>query len=233
MRRLIQPTLLIVALGALALGGLALAQDRSPVRRGTDDGAATRGRGGIDGDRVGRRGPEGSAQLSAEELRAKQQPRVINLISPPRCGLQTGGTFRRALEGLQSSNDRFNVEIWGNKSTFFVLDSIFYFLRSNRAAYVTMFWIGPRGSVFIPFSNLKIEADRDHKIDPRNIIVEPVGLERWRVVATLEPHAFPCRGSASDFVAALDRVRGGLWAAGRWDVWSKVPRRRNRLRSRF
>ena len=94
-----------------------------------------------------------------------------------------------------------------------------------------MFWIGPEGSVFVPFANLEVQANRNHKVDPKNIIVEPVGLERWRVIATPEPHVFPCRGTDSQFVAALKRIKQGTWAAGHWDVMSKV-RRRSRLRWR-
>ena len=224
MTRLLFPVLLLLL--ALPASG-----DRTPVRRGTED-SGTRRR-GPDGDQRGRRTTEGAQPLSQEELRQKQTEKHINLLTPPRCGGKNTPRFRKALTDITNPNDRFNVEIWGNKQVFFEFDSIFYHLRSNRTAFVTMFWIGPEGSVFIPFSNLKLESNRDHKIDPRNIIVQPVGLERWRIVATLEPHAFPCQTTDAGFTEALKRIQSGNnWASGRWDVWSKVPKRRNRLRRR-
>lgn len=176
---------------------------------------------------------EGQPDYSLEQRMQKEQTKTINLLTPPRCGARNAKRFKKKLLNMASPGDQFYVEIWGNKRTFHVLDNIFYFLRSNRRAYVTMFWIGPEGSVFIPFSNLQIEADRDHKVDPRNIIVEPVGLERWRVFATTTPHAFPCRGSEGEFLSALQRLKdAGPWAAGRWDVMSKVRKRRIRRRWR-
>jgi hypothetical protein len=157
--------------------------------------------------------------------------KVITDLVPPRCGVRRAPAFRRALLALRNPTERFNVELWGNERTYYVLDSIYYFLRSNRDAYVTMFWIGPEGSVFIPFTNLKVEANRNHKIDPRNIIVEPVGRERWRVIATPEPHVLPCRGGDGDFSAALKRIKSsGIWAAASWDVQSKVRRTRRKRR---
>ena len=157
--------------------------------------------------------------------------KVITDLVPPRCGVRRAPTFRRALLALQNPTERFNIELWGNERTYYVLDSIYYFLRSNRDAYVTMFWIGPEGSVFIPFTNLKIEANRNHKIDPKNIIVEPVGRERWRVIATPEPHRLPCRAGDAEFAAALKRIKtSGAWAAATWDVQSKVRRHRRKRR---
>ncbi|MFT7622456.1 MAG: hypothetical protein ACI9WU_001629 [Myxococcota bacterium] len=222
----------------LGLAGLAQA-DRSPIRRGADDGTPRRG--GLDGDRSSRRDMEGGPsaaeaeaqrQKQIEEQKQREQTKVINLLTPPRCGSANAPLFKRALLNLQSPNERFNVEVWGNKRTYYVLDNIFYFLRANKTAFVTMFWIGPEGSVFVPFANLPVAAGRNHKIDPRNIIVEPVGQERWRVIATPKPHVFPCRGSDAEFMSALGSIKQGTWASGRWDVMSKVPKRRRRLRSR-
>ena len=149
------------------------------VRRGADVDGTSRRR-GVEQDRSARRPIEGGQGLTAKDLERKQTMKVITDLVPPRCGVRRAPTFRRALLALQNPTERFNIELWGNERTYYVLDSIYYFLRSNRDAYVTMFWIGPEGSVFIPFTNLKIEANRNHKIDPKNIIVEPVGRERWR-----------------------------------------------------
>jgi len=217
----------------LVLSFAATAQaDRSPVRRGSDEGGTAR-RQGLDGDRSGRRAIEGDSAVSEEQVRQQQTTRQINLITPPRCGTQRPGPFRRALVDMESPVQEFNIEVWGNEQVYYVLDEIHYFLRSNRDAYVTLFWIGPRGSVFVPFSNLRVEAHRNHKIDPRNIIVEPVGHERWRVIATPQPHTLPCRGSGLEFLQALRRIQSqASWAAGSWDVESRVRRRRSRRRRR-
>ena len=227
----------IAALLLSALMALPALADKSPVRRGTEDGSRTR-RGGIDSGRMGRRpieggGGGGEAKLTEKDIKRKNTTRVINLLTPPRCGARRAPRFRKMLANMKNPNPKFYVELWGNKQTFYVMDSIYYFLRANREAYVTMFWIGPEGSVFIPFSNVKLEANRDHKLDPRNIIVEPVGLERWRVIATPKPHALPCQARDGEFVAAIKRLQGtGPWAAGRWDVMSKVRRHRRRYRNR-
>ena len=210
--------------------------DRGPIRRGSEDGSPRRR--GIESDRTSRRpiegGDDSASRRTVEEQLRKEKTRQINLITPPRCAARNAPRFRKALLTIPNPDDRFNVEVWGNRRVFYVHDSIHYFLRSNRDAYVTMFWVGPEGSVFIPFSNLKVEAQRNHKVDPRNIIVEPVGLERWRVIATPTPHALPCRGTDAQFMAALNAIKaGGAWAAGRWDVWSKVRKRRRRSRLRW
>lgn len=205
--------------------------DEQPIRRGGADSESSRRR-AIDGSRKARRVPEGTRKLTPEEQLKKETTRVINLIQPISCGTRNPGAFRAQVLALKNPNDRFNIEVWGNHQKYFVNDSILYFLRSNRTAYVTLFWVGPEGSVFVPFTNVKIEPNRDHKLDPGNIIVEPVGLERWRVFATRSPHVFPCKQGAGEFSRALEQLkRQHSWAAGRWDVRSHATRRsRFRLR---
>lgn len=191
-------------------------------RRGDDDGGPRRS--GIDDDRVGRRPLDGmgGAETSSEDKGSTKQ---INLLTQIRCGVADAPRFRNALLALQNPTESFYIETWGNKRIYYVMDPIYYFFRSNQNAYVTLFWIGPEGSVFVPFMNLPVEKHRNHKIDPSNIIVEPVGLERWRVIATPEPHSLPCDGDGGDFLAALRKIQaGGKWAAGRWDVTSKSSR---------
>ncbi len=226
------PAVLVLTLATMAAAPTTAPADRKPVRRGSDSADDGRRR-GLDGDRSGRRPLEGDKPDPQATQKRKESTKIINQITPPRCKAANAPRFRKALLNIRNPNDRFNVEVWGNERVFFEFDSIFYFIRANRDAFVTMFWIGPEGSVFIPFANLKVEADRDHKIDPKNIIVQPVGLERWRVIATPQPHAFPCRGSDAEFMAGLNQVKTGVWASGRWDVWSKVRKRRRRRRRRW
>ncbi len=202
----------------LAFTGAASAADES--RRGSaEDGEAPR-RDGIDGERESRRGIEGSSGPTAEEKRQKEQEKVINLQHPPLCRVDQPSAFRDKLLSLPNPSDDFTIEVWGNNREFFVHDNIYYYMRANRTVYVSLFWIGPEGSIFIPFMNLKLEDNRNHKIDPSNIIVEPVGLERWRVIATTEPHHLPCVGTSQSFLRALENMQKRPYAVGTWDVWS-------------
>ena len=203
--------------------------DENPIRRGEE--SAPNRRRSLDSRRQKRAALEQAKKPSLEEQKRKEQTKVVTLVFPPSCGSRNAPEFRERLLKLKNPNDAFNVEVWGNQRVYYVNDSIEYYIRSNRTAYVSLFWIGPEGSVFIPFGNLRVEANRDHRINPRNIIVEPVGLERWRVIATLEPHFFPCRGGSSGFNTAHHQLQDeGLWAIGRWDVLSKVVRKKRRRR---
>ena len=208
-----------------------LSFDKHPIRRGADSGGSSR-RHGIEGDRRGRAGLEGAKKPSQAQIQRKQKTKKITLIFPPNCGSKTASAFRDRLLKMTNPSERFTVELWGNQRVYRVHDSIHYLLRSNRTAYVTLFWIGPRGTLFIPFSNLHVEANRDHRINPRNIIVPPVGKEKWRAIATLEPHALPCRGNSAAFNRAMNRIkRRGPYAVAQWDVLSKLKKgRRLRLR---
>ena len=226
------PHAFVIAMVLLLVGFSPDVSSADQLRRGADGGDGGRRR-GVEQDRSTRRPIEGGDAVSQQELERKQKMKVITDLVPPRCGVRRAPKFRRTLLALQNPTERFNIELWGNERTYYVLDPIYYFLRSNREAYVTMFWIGPEGSVFIPFTNLKIEANRNHKIDPKNIIVEPVGRERWRVIATPEPHLLPCTGDGEAFSIALRAIKSsGTWAAASWDVVSKVRRGRRRLRFR-
>ena len=184
--------------------------------RGDEEGESRR-RGSGD-DRVGRRPIEDGGGGGSS---------TINLLNPLKCGVQSAPRCRNALLALKSPSDDFYIEAWGNARIYYVLDDIYYFFRTNERAFVTLFWIGPEGSVFIPFQNLELSPNKNHKIDPNNIIVEPVGLERWRVLATQTPHSLPCTGDADTFLSALRAIqRSGPYAVGRWDVTSKSGRRR-------
>ena len=160
---------------------------------------------------------------AAEEARTGvKRARKIELTSPPLCGARNAPTFRDRLLGLQSPPGAFEVYAWG-KEEYWTRDPIVYHVQSSKAAFVTLYWIGPEGSVFIPFMNLEVDANREFVIDPSNIIVEPVGLERWRLLATPERLVTPCQGSDAAFVEALDKAlaRGG-WAVAPYDVLSRV-----------
>ena len=224
--------LILITAAALLLP---LSSSADQVRRGASESSARRG--GIADDRSGRRPIEGKGNGGGSTTRAdeqrKQTTRVVRVTTPSRCGARNASSFRSLLLGLKNpSSEDFYIEVWGNERVFYEYDPVYYFLRSNRDAYVTMFWIGPEGSVFVPFMNFKVEADRDHKLDPSNIIVQPVGFERWRVIATEQPHSLPCRTTDAGWVSAIRAIQSSVrWAAGHWDVQSKV-RKRRRLRRR-
>ena len=237
MRRAKAATRMLALLAAVFTVVPTAMADRLPVRRGVE--VDQNRRRSIDDGRVGRRpleGDQGKSQAQREqEIQRKQSTKVMNLVTPMKCGATASPKFKSFILRMQSpDSSKFYLELWGNRQVFYVYDSIYYFLRSNRDAYVTMFWIGPEGSVFIPFSNVKIESERDHKLDPSNIIVEPVGLERWRAIATPTPHHLPCRATDAEFVAALKKLQNKHpWAAARWDVRSKVYRKKRWQRSRW
>jgi hypothetical protein len=227
LKKLLTPILLML------MAAPPVSADERPRRR-AEDGASSSRRGGTAGSRRGRMAIEGGKTQSIEVQKRKETLHEIKIVMPLSCGTRKPGKFRKHLLSIKNPNDSYNVELWGNHQRYYVSDKIRYFVRSNRNSWVTLFWIGPKGSVFVPFSNVKVEANRDHVIDPDNIIVEPVGRERWVVLATLEPHVLPCTGTDGMFVSAFANLRKrGLWSIGRWDVRSfKTRKRRKRLRRR-
>ena len=217
MKQLFGAALTAVVLTALAPAAgsrTASAQDR----RREPEGATRRGEEGQDA-RHGRRGVDVPPQ--AETLQNDKLREVV-VTTPMQCGSHDLGQLRAALLSLESPPSDFYLELWSDKQRYHLLDPVYYYVRSNRKAYVTLFWIGPDKGVFMPFMNIEIEPDRDHRLDPSNIIVEPVGREVWRAVATEEPQRFPCLGAEGDYLSELARVRTLPFAAARWEVTSTV-----------
>jgi len=226
-------TAMVLAAGLLlgsGPGAVPALADEGPARRGVD-GAERATRRADPGESAPRRGAEGEDALArrrreAEERRRKDE--TIELwLKPQECRVDPATKpFLKRLVKLKNPSESFTVETWSDKRDYWVHDSILYFFRANKDAYLTLFWIGPDGSIFIPFSNFKVEGGRDHKIDPKNIIVEPVGLERWRVLATPEPHEMPCWGDPDAVQIAIDTIRKGPHAVGVWEVRSHTYRER-------
>jgi hypothetical protein len=211
-----------------------LADEAIGPRRALDPGERA-GRRAERGESAPRRGIEGEDAVSRrrreEEERKRKEEVVELLLKPSDCQVRKNKTLLKRLVRLKNPSESFNVEVWSDRRDYWVYDSILYFFRSNRDAYLTLFWIGPDNSIFIPFSNFRLEKNRDHKIDPNNIIVEPVGLERWRVIATLDPHEIPCTEDPDEVMEAMDRVQRQTHAIGVWEVRSHTYReRRTRLR---
>jgi hypothetical protein len=117
-----------------------------------------------------------------------------------------------------------SLEVWGDAEEYVPFDQVTYFIRVPRAAYVTLFWIGPRDDIFVSFENLRVPADRDVSVNPDAIVVPPLGRERWVALATLEPFDFPCRGDENDHLAWVERVLRVPHGVGRWEVMSRPTR---------
>lgn len=217
MKQLFGATLTALVFAAVSLpGGSGTASGQE--RRREPEGASRRGEEGQDARHD---------RLRIEALPEATPPpndrlREVVVSTPMQCGSHDMEQFRAALLTLESPPSDFYLELWSDKQRYHLLDPVYYYVRSNRKAYVTLFWIGPDKGVFMPFMNVEIEPDRDHRLDPSNIIVEPVGREVWRAVATEEPQRFPCLGAEGDYLSELVRLRSLPFAAARWEVTSTV-----------
>lgn len=167
-----------------------------------------------------RRGAEAAPSPTPAQRTARQTTRELEIDVPIQCGGTDMKSLRAELASMESPDDLFYVELWSDKQTYHVHDEVFYYVRTNRNAYATLFWMGPDDSVFMPFTNVPLEADRTHRLDPDNIIVEPTGREAWRLVVTIEPQRFPCTSDEPALQQELDRVRAGFHAVARWEVTS-------------
>lgn len=165
-----------------------------------------------------------SAARRAAEAGARAVPnpqtREIQLDVPAQCGGEAMVALRAELLAMETGDPQYYVELWSDRQTYRIHDEVYYYVRTNRASYATLFWLGPDDSVFMPFSNIPLEAERTHRLDPDNIVVEPTGRETWRLVATIEPQRFPCAPDEPALLAELARLRSGFHAVARWEVTS-------------
>ncbi|MCB9736170.1 MAG: hypothetical protein H6745_26585 [Deltaproteobacteria bacterium] len=146
---------------------------------------------------------------------------LIPITSPSGCPLPNHPRVVERLLGLENRSQLLSLELWGDTDAYVPFQKVLYYLRAPRPMYVTLFWIGPRGDVFIPFQSLKIPAQRDVQVDPASIVVPPLGHERWVAVATLEPTTLPCGAPEPWVLAALEKMLALPHAVGRWEVVSK------------
>jgi len=140
------------------------------------------------------------------------------------CGIDDHKEFVKRLLALENQTQLMSLEVWGDTHEYTPYQRVYYYMRVPRAAYVTLFWIGPKLDVFVPFQNLRIPADRDVRIDPDSIVVPPLGREQWVAVATLEPLQLDCQVDEANhlgWLAKLDAIPHGV---GRWEVRSKPTR---------
>lgn len=172
-----------------------------------------------------RRDLEGGTERvrTAEELMRDEHTLAVDWTGGG-CAIEGHDAFVRRLLGLQNSSDFMSLEVWGDAEEYVPFDRVVYYLRVPRAAYVTVFWIGPKNDVFVSFENLRVPADRDVSVSPNAVVVPPLGRERWVALATLEPFDFPCRGAEREHLAWLGRVERVPHGVGRWEVMSRPAR---------
>lgn len=160
---------------------------------------------------------------TADELTRDERTLAVDWTSGG-CAIDGHDTFVQRLLELQNSSDFMSLEVWGDAEEYVPFDRVMYYLRVPRAAYVTLFWIGPKRDVFVSFENLRVPADRDVSVNPDAIVVPPLGREQWVALATLEPFDFPCRGAERDHLAWVGRVVRAPHGVGRWEVMSRPTR---------
>lgn len=192
------------------------APDAGP--RGERDGR----RSGPDGVGPGRRAIEGggSSVLTSEQLTKTEEMMHMEWRAGG-CAIDGESVFVRDLLATQNDTDLMSLELWGDSHEYVPFQKVFYYMRVPRAAYVTLFWIGPRHDVFVPFQNVKVPADRDISIDSDSIIVPPLGREQWVAIATLQPVLIDCDVGQAAHLAYLARVKAIPHGVGRWEVRSK------------
>ncbi len=141
------------------------------------------------------------------------------------CSVRRQPTFVKRLLSLRHTHPILSLEIWGDLRDYRDGQRVLFFARVPLRSYLTLFWIGPDGDVFVAFDNVPLPAHRDTMIDPDAVIVPPLGHERWVAIATLEPVPFTCGLSEAGLQGYLTRALALPHAIGRWEVFSKQPAR--------
>lgn len=227
-------TLLIALAVGLAVPSLAAPPDGARRRRGEAVGVPTRAgaedapappRGDAppdatprSGGRFSRRPIEGSGESAAAAT-----GRELHIAPEDAHGCPITG-YRRLTErllALENTSQLMSLEVWGDSHEYAPYQRVIYYLRSPRPVYVTLFWMGPVGDIYVPFANLRIPANRDVSVDPDSIVVPPLGRERWVAVATLEPLPDPCPRSERELLGVVSGLAAMPYAVGRWEVRSR------------
>ncbi|MFO0750402.1 MAG: hypothetical protein U1F43_32735 [Myxococcota bacterium] len=228
-----------LALVLLLVGGAAREAHAAAPEPRPAEGPGPRGRDGDGpGHRSGREGPEagdrrdrrdiegggGSQELRSQSELTTEEPQLQLAWDAGGCGIDHHPKLVKALLGLENQSDLMSLEIWGDTHEYTPYQRVYYYMRVPRTAYVTLFWIGPKQDIFVPFQMLKIPADRDVRVDPDSIVVPPLGREQWVAVATLEPLPIDCLVPEGEHVAWVDKLRKIPHGVGRWEVHSKPGR---------
>ena len=212
-----------VLAGAVFLcGGLPQSWAVTPVK---DSGTSTTKRRGASSEAdTGRRARRAIESLPTPPARQRgNQPRVMQMrVLMSGCSLTNAHRLRASLRALQNRGQLMNLEVWGDSKKYVPGQRVYFFFRSPRASYVTLFWLGPKADVVIPLRNIKIPAHQDVKIDSGGIIVPPLGREEWVAINTLEPLHFPCMLGENAVLRRLDGVGRIPHGVGKWVVDSTL-----------
>lgn len=186
-----------------------------------------------------RRGPEAAAGVSGTTPDPNESPLTIDLtrdVLPrdfwrrPRDACQQAGwtSVRARLLALENDSELMSLELWGDLEAYGPGARVLFQMRSQRGAYVTLWWLGPGGQLVVPIENVRIPGERNVSIDTGGVIVPPFGNEQWVAIATLEPIPLGCASEAM-MLGAIARRLAGPHAIGRWQVRSEArPTKRPR-----
>lgn len=170
-------------------------------------------------DRRDRQTIEATPPPTPKQLELREQPLELPILSGG-CSIRRQPALVERLLGLENTSQALNIEIWGDLRDYNDRQKVLFYMRAPLRMYVTLFWIGPGGEIFVPFDNIAIPDNRNTMVDPDAVIVPPLGHERWVAIATLEPVRLPCGAAESVMLAMVDRAMALPHAIGRWEVWS-------------
>ena len=115
-----------------------------------------------------------------------------------------------------------SLEVWGDSKKYIPGQRVYFFFRTPRSSFVTLFWLGPKADVVVPLRNVRIPPHRDVRIDSGGIIVPPLGREEWVAVNTLEPLHFSCLLGEQPVIRSLERLQRIPYGIGKWVVDSRL-----------
>lgn len=156
-----------------------------------------------------------------EAKRKKREKMVKRTITERGCHLRGLKKTRQTLLAWQNKSQLMSLEVWGDTKRYRPGQKVFFFFRSPRDVYVTLFWVGPNGDIIVPMSNTRIKGNRNVRIWTGGIIVPPLGRERWVAVSTLEPIPMSCIQSDAAWMRTIKKFKGIPHGVGRWQVHSQ------------
>jgi hypothetical protein len=186
----------------------------------TEPDADSRGPQPPSGEAQQRRGIEELPPPAPSEVEGREVMGEMTALLDRTCRVGFYPAVLRRLLGLRNQSQLVDLEAWGDAANYRPNQKVFFFFRSPRAAYVTLFWIGPHDDMVIPVQNVRIPGQRNVKLHTGGIVVPPLGRERWVAVNTLEPIPIPCQGTEKQVMATLDRIEKIPHGVGRWEVFS-------------
>ena len=169
----------------------------------------------------GRRPPDGPTSGTADAMEIPEQTLDERLVTGDGCDAGSRPALREALMALANPADSLlSIEAWGDSEVYQPYQTVYFHMRVPRRSHVTLFWLGPDDSVFIPFADLLVPPHRDVRVDADAIIVPPLGRERWVVIAAIEPTSFPCFATERAQLRWVERIAKRPYAVGQWEVVS-------------